>query len=68
MGRTNCRLNKPSGSKQLHERAKFFKRLAIGAADPIFSAKLQALIDEYEGEAARGETSATPAVQSSPAE
>jgi hypothetical protein len=40
-------------SKQLRERAFFFKRLAIGAADPKFSAKLQVLVDEYEREAAR---------------
>jgi hypothetical protein len=50
----------------------FFKQLAVGAADPKFAAKLQALVDEYEGEAARAErslgTRATPAVQNSPAE
>ena len=40
-------------SQQLRERAFFFKRLAIGAADPKFSAKLQVLVDEYEREAAR---------------
>jgi hypothetical protein len=40
-------------SKQLYERAFFFKRLAIGAADPKFATKLQALVDEYEKEAAR---------------
>ncbi len=34
----------------------FFKRLAVGAADPKFAAKLQTLVDEYEGEAARAET------------
>ena len=39
-------------SKQLRERAFFFKRLAIGAADPKFSAKLQVLVDEYESQAA----------------
>lgn len=39
-------------SKQL-ERAFFFKQLAIGAADPNFSAKLKPLVDEYEREAAR---------------
>ncbi len=55
MGRPNCELTKPYGSKQLHERATFFKRLAVGAADPTFAAKLQALVDEYEGEAARME-------------
>ncbi|WFU18068.1 hypothetical protein [Bradyrhizobium sp. CB3481] len=51
-------------SKQLRERAFFFKRLAIGAADPKFSAKLQVLVDEYEREAARAklelEQPATP--------
>jgi hypothetical protein len=40
-------------SKQLYERAFFFKRLAIGAADPKFTTKLQVLVDEYEKEAAR---------------
>ena len=49
----------------------FFQRLAVGAADPKFAAKLQPLVDEYEGEAARAEapveTPATPAVQNSPA-
>ncbi len=40
-------------SKQLYERAFFFKRLAIGAADPNFATKLQVLVDEYESEAAR---------------
>ena len=40
-------------SKQLYERAFFFKRLAIGAADPKFAAKLQVLVDEYESAAAR---------------
>jgi hypothetical protein len=39
-------------NKQI-ERAFFFKRLAIGAADPNFSAKLKPLVDEYEREAAR---------------
>jgi hypothetical protein len=40
-------------SKQLCERAFFFKRLAIGAADPKFAMKLQVLVDEYESKAAR---------------
>jgi hypothetical protein len=39
-------------SKQLYERAVFFEHLAIGAAGPKFVTKLQALIDEYEKEAA----------------
>lgn len=56
MGRTNRKLIKPSRYKQLHERATFCKRLALGAADPKFAATLQALADEYEGEAARVET------------
>jgi hypothetical protein len=42
-----------SRSNQLRERAFFFKRLAIGAADPKFSAKLQVLVEEYEREADR---------------
>ena len=67
MGRSNCKLIKPSGSRQLHDRAIFFKRLAVGAADPKFAAKLQALVDEYEGEAARVEAPVeTPATPSSP--
>jgi hypothetical protein len=56
VGRTNRKLIKPSRYKQLHERATFCKRLALGAADPKFAATLQALADEYEGEAARVET------------
>lgn len=55
MGRTNRKLIKPSRYKQLHERATFCKRLALGADDPKFAATLQALADEYEGEAARAE-------------
>jgi hypothetical protein len=63
----NCKLIKHAGSKQSYERATFFKRLAIGAADAKFAAKLQTLVDEYES-AARTEPAATPAVQNSPAE
>ena len=41
----------------------FFKRLAVGAADPKFATKLQALVDEYENEAARAKLGVeTPAV------
>jgi hypothetical protein len=40
-------------SKQLYERAVFFQRLAIGAADTKFATKLQVLVDEYESRAAR---------------
>ena len=68
----NCKSIKHAEIKQLRERATFFKRLAVGAADPRFSAKLQALVDEYEGEAARVEisveTPAVPATQSSQAD
>ena len=46
---------KQNRSKQLYERAVFFKRLAVGAADPKFSAKLRPLVEEYETEAARVE-------------
>ena len=53
MGRINRKLTKPSRSRQLEERANSCKRLAIGAADPKFAAKLQKLADEYEAEAAR---------------
>jgi Tfp pilus assembly protein FimV len=50
---TNDKSLRQHRSKQLYERAFFFKRLAIGAADPHFAAKLQPLVDEYESEAAR---------------
>lgn len=43
---------KQQQSKQMHDRAFFFKRLAIGAADATFAAKLQVLVDEYERAAA----------------
>ena len=52
MNDSNDKSLKQHRSKQL-ERAFFFKRLAIGAADPNFSAKLKPLVDEYEREAAR---------------
>jgi hypothetical protein len=52
--RTKRKLIKQSRSRQL------FKRLAIGAADPTFSAKLQALVDEYESEAAAASLVETP--------
>lgn len=55
MGRTNRKLIKLSRSKQLQERANYCRRLADGAADPKFTATLQALADEYEGKAARVE-------------
>lgn len=55
MGRPKCELMKLYGSKQLHARAMFFRRLAVGAADPTFTAKLQVLAEEYEGKAARME-------------
>ena len=60
MGQTKRKLIKQSRSRQLYERAFFFKRLAIGAADPIFAAKLQALVDEYEGEAAAATLAEAP--------
>jgi hypothetical protein len=50
---TNDKSLKQLRSKQLYQRATFFKQLAIGAADPEFSAKLKPLVDEYESEAAR---------------
>lgn len=50
--RTNEKSLKQLQSEQLYERAFFFKRLAIGAADATFSAKLQVLVDEYERAAA----------------
>lgn len=53
MGRTSTDSIKQRKSRQLQERAVFFRRLAIGAADPKFATKLQALVDEYEGQAAR---------------
>jgi hypothetical protein len=56
VSQTNNKSTKQRQSKQLYERAFFFKRLAIGAADPKFATKLQVLVDEYEGEAARAES------------
>lgn len=53
VSQTNDNSLKQQRSKQLYERAFFFKRLAIGAADPNFAAKLKPLVDEYESEAAR---------------
>jgi hypothetical protein len=50
---TNDKSLREHRSKQLYERAFFFKRLAIGADDPHFAAKLKPLVDEYESEAAR---------------
>jgi len=55
VSQTNDKSIKQSRSKQLYERAFFFKRLAIGAADARFSAKLRPLVEEYESEAARVE-------------
>lgn len=64
MSGANFELIKHTGSKLLQEGATFFKRLAAGGADPKFVAKLQALIDEYEGKAARMETQLeTPAIR-----
>ena len=69
MGRTNRKLIKPCRSKQLHERANYCRHLAVGAADPKFTATLQALADEYEVEAARVEAQMeTPATPREPAE
>jgi hypothetical protein len=69
VGRTNRKLIKPSRSRQLQERANSCKRLAIGAVDPKFAAKLQALADEYEAEAARVEAQMEiPATLREPAE
>lgn len=53
MGLTSTDLIKQRKSRRCQERAVFFRRLAIGAADPKFATKLQALVDEYEDEAAR---------------
>ena len=55
MSQTDDKSLKQNRSRQLYERAFFFKRLAIGAADPKFSAKLRPLVEEYESEAARME-------------
>ena len=38
----NYELMKPDSSRQLHARAMFFKRLAVGAADPKFAAQASA--------------------------
>lgn len=69
MGRTSTDSIKQRKSRQLQQRAVFFRRLAIGAADPKFATKLQALVDEYEGEAARALTDVdTHGVTPKPAE
>jgi hypothetical protein len=59
--RANDKSLKQIRSKQLSDRAFFFKRLAIGAADPKFSSKLQGLVEEYERAAARITLEAEPA-------
>jgi hypothetical protein len=41
---SNCQLLWPDESRQLLERATLLKRLAVGAADPDFATKLQALV------------------------
>ena len=51
MGQTKCKSIKPSRTEQLQERAVFFRRLADGAGNLKFAAKLQVLVDEYEREA-----------------
>jgi Tfp pilus assembly protein FimV len=51
MDQTNNNSFKQQRSRHVDERAFFFKRLATGAADPNFSAKLKPLVDEYESEA-----------------
>ena len=61
MDRANDKSLKQIQSKQLSDRAFFFKRLAIGAADPKFSSKLQGLVEEYERAAARITLEAEPA-------
>ena len=55
MDKADNRSIEPDRSRQLYERAFFFKRLAIGAADPKFARKLQVLVDEYESKAAQAE-------------
>ena len=44
---------KISESEKLHERAVRCQRLAVGADDPKFSLKLNALADEYEAKSAQ---------------
>jgi len=51
VGQTKCKSIKPSRTEQLQERAVFFRRLADGAGNLKFAAKLQVLVDEYEREA-----------------
>ena len=53
MGQTKDKSSKPSRIEQLQERAVFFRRLADGAGNLKFAAKLQVLVDEYEREARR---------------
>ena len=61
MNRANDKSLKQIRSKQLSDRAFFFKRLAIGAADAKFASKLQGLVEEYELAAARITLEAEPA-------
>jgi hypothetical protein len=60
--RNNDKSLKRLRSKQLKDRAIFFKRLAIGAADAKFASKLQLLVEEYEAAAARVMLEAEPAM------
>jgi hypothetical protein len=53
VGQTRGRSIKPSRIEQMQERAVFFRRLADGAGNLKFAAKLQVLVDEYEREARR---------------
>lgn len=61
MDRANDKSLKQIRSKQLSDRAFFFKRLAIGAADAKFASKLQGLVEEYERAAAHIALEAGPA-------
>jgi hypothetical protein len=48
-----------SESKKLRERAINCHRLAVGAGDPQFALKLNALADEYEAKAVEADAKAT---------
>ena len=48
----------PSESRKLRERAINCHRLAVGAGDPQFTLKLNAIADEYEAKAAQADAKA----------
>jgi hypothetical protein len=53
VGQKYRKLIRPSRSVQMQERAAFCRRLADGASEPTFAAKLYAIADEYDAKAGR---------------